>query len=433
MTVSEPAPPLGTKKRLFYGLGLKDWAIYRSTWLAWRAVDRTVFRTRVQGLEGLDPDGPTLLLSNHVGMLDPFWVALHLWRPSRFMAATSVLKIPVLGPYLGALGAFPKMKFVKDRDSMRTLAEHYDNGHVVTLFPEGLRSWTGRPGEIHEGIGRLIKRLDARVIFGRIRSGYLVHPRWAKYPRYIPVDIDYHGPVRYPAHLSPEAITADVRQHLHVEPRRDPSRFAFGFRLAEGLPTLLWACPRCFALDGLQVDRRDRDCVRCETCRSRWRLDLDTVLHGEDGVESMTVAEAHDRIEAHFGRPPVLEPDRYRSDGVVAVHPRATLHHVPHRGKQRPVASGALHVQPDGVHLHHDGGPWRAPFSELLSVSTEVAGQVFLRRASEDERGELFRLEVPDQSSYKWGRLLKDWLHHHRGELPTPSALAQPEVSKAGP
>ena len=56
MTVSEPAPPLGLPKRPFYGLGPKDWAIYRSTWWVWRAVDFSVFRTRVKGLENLDPD-----------------------------------------------------------------------------------------------------------------------------------------------------------------------------------------------------------------------------------------------------------------------------------------------------------------------------------------------------------------------------------------
>jgi 1-acyl-sn-glycerol-3-phosphate acyltransferase len=414
MTVAEPAPPSETKKRLFYGLTPASWAIYRTTWWIWWAFERVAFRTRVKGLDRIDPDGPLLLLSNHASMFDPFWVALHLFRPSRFMAASSLLRMPVVGPYLKALGSFPKMKYVKDRESMRTLAEHYENGHVVTLFPEGVRSWTGRQVEVQPGIGRLIKRLDARVLFGRIRSGYIAHPRWATYPRWVPIDIDYFGPVRYPDHLSAEEITEDVRKHIEVEPTRDRSRRSFGFRLAEGLPTLLWACPRCFAPDSLKVPRRDRDSIGCTACGAQWRLDIDTVLHGLDGAPTLTVAEAHDAIYHHFGRPPILDRAAWESDGLIAAHPEVHLHRHPLRGRPHRFATGELRVDRDGVHLHHAGGPWRAPFDELLSVSTEVAGKLYLRKQGDTDRGDLYRLEVPDQSSYKWGTLLTAWLDHHR-------------------
>ena len=418
MTVAEPAPPAEIKKRLFYGLSPTSWAIYRATGWVWWAFERVAFRTRVRGLDKVDEDGPLLLLSNHASMFDPFWVALHLFRPSRFMAASSLLRMPVVGPYLKALGSFPKMKYVKDRESMRTLAEHYENGQVVTLFPEGVRSWTGRQVEVQPGIGRLIKRLDARVLFGRIRSGYIAHPRWAKYPRWVPIDIDYVGPLKYPDHLTPEEITEDVRQHIKVEPARDPSRRAFGFRLAEGLPTLLWACPRCFTPDSLAVPRRDRDSIACATCGASWRLDIDTVLHGHDGAPTLTVAEAHDAIFDHFGRPPILDRAAWESDGLIAAHPQVSLHLHPASGRPKRVATGALQVGRDGIALHHAGGPWRAPFDELLSVSTEVAGQLFVRKQGATDRGELFRLELPGQSPYKWGMLLKGWLEHHRNDQP---------------
>ena len=415
MTVSQPAPPLGLTRKPFYGLHPVSWAIYRATWWIWWMVDKVMFRTRCEGLETLEDGGPVLLLSNHVGLLDPFWVALHIWRPSRFMAASSVLKIPVIGPYLGVLGAFPKMKYVKDREAMKTLTDHYDNGHVVTVFPEGVRTWTGRPGLILPGIGRLIKRLDARVLYGRIRSGYYILPRWAKYPRYVPLEIDYFGPVTYDAALSEEAITEDVRMHLDVQPVRDTSRVAFGFRLAEGLTDLLWACPSCFSLESLRVQGWRRRDIGCVDCGATWRLDVDTVLNGLGDAPTLRVDAAYDQIRAHFGDPPVFDPERQERDGVVAHADLVRVRHMRHSGAPALVAEGALEVQADRLRVRGAGDAvWELDFDDLLSVSTEVGSQVFLRRASEHPRGDLYRLETPGHASLKWGTLLQAWHRSHR-------------------
>lgn len=416
MSAAVPSPHSDAKPRPFYGLRPGSWAIYRSTWWCVWAIDRLAFRTRTKGLEAMPKAGPVLLLSNHVGLLDPFQVALHMYRPSRFMAATSVLNIPVIGKWLGALGAFPKMKYIKDRDSMRTLADHYDNGHVVTLFPEGVRTWTGEPMPVLPGIGRLIKRLNARVVFGRIKSGYLLAPRWARYPRYIPLDIEYIGPVEYPEHLTADEITADVREKIAVQPVRDKSRFAFGFRLAEGLPELLWACPHCKTLDALVVPRRDRDTVSCESCRSTWRLDLDAVLNGLDGAPTMTIQEAHGTLQAHFGRPAILDRQRYDRDGVIGTHPAAAVRHFPRRGERRVVARGVMTIDEGGIRVGgtSETAPWECSFENLLAVSTEVGDQIFVRRAGGSDSGDLFRLEVGRQSTYKWGSLLQDWHRHHK-------------------
>ena len=299
---------------------------------------------------------------------------------------------------------------------MRTLAEHYERGHVVTLFPEGVRTWSGEPMPVLPGIGRLIKRLNARVIFGRMKSGYLHAPRWARYPRYLPLDIEYAGPFEYPDHLTPEQITEDVRAQLHVEPVRDKSRFAFGFRLAEGLPELLWACPRCHALDALDVPKSDRDTIACRACRSRWRLDLDAVMNGLDGAPTMSVQAAHRALKAHFGSPVVLDRHRFEQDGVIGTHPRVTVRHIPRAGAPSVVATGPMCVDRAGIRVGGtpDEPAWATPFPDLLAVSTEVGDQLFVRRRGAAESGDLYRLEVGRQSTYKWGNLLQEWQRAHR-------------------
>lgn len=411
--VAQPAAPDPRPKQPLYGLSLGRYAVYRATWLVCRAISRLVFRTRATGLDNLD-DGPLLLLSNHVGLLDPFWVGLPMWRPCRFMAATSVCDLPVLGPYLQALGAFPKMKGVKDPDSMRVLADHYDNRLVVTLFPEGVRTWTGAPMPIHDGIGRLIKRLNARVMFVQIRSGYQVMPRWAKYPRYVPLDLNYVGPVTYDASLSAQEIAADVSRHLSFEPTRDRSRFAAGFRLAEGLPQLLWACPVCHAQESLQVQGWRRRDVACSACSASWRLDIDAVLHGHGDTPSLSVRDAYEGIQAYFGDPPLL--DRARTgDGVVARARRARLRHIQGRKGGPVVGQGTLQVHRDRLVLGADGQAFEIPFDQVKSVSVDVGSQVMVRCQGDTPRGTVYRLEVPDESALKWGSVLEGWIGRFKG------------------
>ncbi len=403
-----------SERRPFWGLSPQSWALYRSVWLAWRAVDRVAFRNTPTDVDKVPGDGPVLLLANHVGLLDPFWVGINLWRPCRFMAATSAFRIPAVGPLLAGLGAFPKMKYVKDRESMRTLASHYDAGHVVMLFPEGVRTWDGRPMPVLPGIGRLIKRMNARVVYARIGSGYLVSPRWARFPRFVPLEITYDGPYTYDADLSAEAITEDVRAKLRVEPRRDTSRFAWGYRLAEGLPTLLWACPSCLAHDALEVPRRDGDRVRCRSCAATWRVDLDAVLNGEGGVDTLSIAEACDRLAAHVGSPAVLDRARFEAEGVIAEATVAMVRRVEHDGPPAPPLTGHLLATSEEVRITPIAGqPWRARFADVLSVSTEVGDQLLVRLPGETSRGRVFRIEVPGQSTLKWGTVFSSWYRHH--------------------
>lgn len=375
--------------------------VYRCTWLLLRCVDTLLFRTRARGLEHGDPTGPLLLLSNHVSVLDPFCVGLQLWRPCRFMAATSVCKLPLIGPYLQTLGAFPKMKFVKDRDSMRALDDHYRQGLAVTLFPEGVRTWDGRGMPVQPGIGRLIKRMDARVLFARLNTAYLVMPRWAKYPRYVPLEIDYEGPFQYEESATAEEIAADVAARLQVTPKRDTSRFAFGFRLAEGLPELLWACPSCFAQESLEVVGLRRRDIRCTGCGCGWRLDIDHQLHPTHEATLLTVTEAYARIQARFGPRPVLSPER-SAEGVLAAAPMARLRRMADRCV---AAEGALTLHVDHLCVGGD----RLNFDEIWSVSVDIGSQVMLRCASQSPKGVVLRLEVPGESALKWGTVLKAW------------------------
>lgn len=399
---------------MFEGLSASQWIVYRGTWLA---ISPLLGLARLRGFGHLDIPrrGPILLLSNHNTMIDPFMVGWLPRRPSRFMASAQPLKKPLLGRWLTALGAFPKQKFVKDRASMEQLQRLYDDGHLITIFPEGSRSWNGRPLDIGGGIGRLVKRIDAEVVIARLVSAHFLWPRWAKYPRFVPVHIEYEGPLRWPAEMSAEDITEDIRRRLTCTQRIPAGAVTIGWRMAHGLPAYLWACPSCFAEHGLRVHRKRGNRLVCVSCRAQWRLHVDTRLEALREHESFDVATAHDRLVEHFGGPPVIERERFARDGVALETDESRLLRArDDRNGFELVAEGRLRLTADGLEVGGEQG-WRLSHAEVVAVSVELGNKVQLRTGEA-----LFRLELSEDKVLKWGHFIHEWRCAVQGLARTP-------------
>ena len=321
-------------------------------------------------------------------------VGVPINRGVKPMASAGLLRVPILGTFLKAVGCFPKEKFTKDRKSMKMLQQHYDNGYVVLLFPEGNRSWNGETAEINPGIGRLIKRMDCKVVYARINSGYLHHPRWAHYPRWIPIEATYDGPHEY-SEQSAEEITADVQARLQVKPHLKKPARVWGFRMAHGLTDYLWACPKCITTEALDVPRRRGNTVRCTSCKAEWEIDVFSMMNGSS---TLSVGDAFRRIEGKLGTPPVVDAERLEETGIILSGPSAKLYTIP-RNTNRPALAfeAELQLRGEGLRMLSGGTViWDAPFTELGAFSIEVANTLHFRVG-----GVLFRAVVAGQSPLK--------------------------------
>jgi len=397
MSESSPRRGRGLALRVFYRI---CWSLLiPAAWFRWRL--------QARGREKLPRDGPFLLLANHCSFFDPVFVAWPLWRPVNFMASSHLFRIPVLGTICAALGAFPKVKYVKDRDSMRTLVARYQRGEVVVLFPEGERTWDGRQLTVLPGIGRLVRRMNARVVYCRILTGHLHRPRWATTTRSLPVIVEYDGPYTYPPEMTAEEITAEVSLRLRIDPHPPVPRATFGRRLAEGLPQYLWACPACKVTEGLSVAGAARDEVRCADCGARWRVGLGGRLHPAAGeAPALDVVAAYDRISAHFGELPVADARRRDETGAVLECARLRVGQVA-RGQREPspVADGPARLTPERLEiLGEDGVAWSIELVSLKAVVMELGGVLHLR--TEDT---IFQLDPEGQSTLKWRHFIEPW------------------------
>ena len=396
--MAESASPRGSLPGRWHGIGA---ARYLGWWLTRLALTPLVFglwRIRVKGTETLPKDGPYLLLPNHTSLVDPIWVAARIGRPSHFMAASQLWRTPWVGKLIAFFGAFQKEKGARDRESMKRVAELYAQGQIVTIFVEGQRSWDGRLNPIGEGVGRLIQRLGARVVFAKVTTGHLHQPRWSTRMRWVPVEITYAPPVEYGPEWTPAAITADVVERLTIDPQPRLSGLVFGRFRARGLPTHLWGCPSCRELGGMEARGRWENDVACRHCGARWSVDLESRLHGQEGAPDLTLVEARERLEAHLGHPPQHPGE---AEGVVLSGAQGAISRLV-RGDAGPtlLAQGPLRLSPEALHV----GDWSLDLRELRSAFMQVGAVLQLRTADQ-----LLQLDTGSDSTAMWLHFLLAW------------------------
>ena len=106
----------------------------------------------VRGQENIPARGPVFLAVNHRAYMDPPYLSMVTKRQLHLMAKEELFKIPVFGPYIKALGAFPVKRGAADRGAIRQAMDELKAGHVLGIFPEGTRA---DPGTLHARRARL--------------------------------------------------------------------------------------------------------------------------------------------------------------------------------------------------------------------------------------------------------------------------------------
>jgi 1-acyl-sn-glycerol-3-phosphate acyltransferase len=118
--------------------------IYRFCRAAVILLARTAWGMRVVGAENVPLHGPLIVACNHVAYLDPPLLGAAAPRRISYMAKIELFRIPVLGPLIRALGAFPVDRSKGDVGAIRVSVRTLREGVAVGIFPEGGRNPDGR-------------------------------------------------------------------------------------------------------------------------------------------------------------------------------------------------------------------------------------------------------------------------------------------------
>ncbi|MFA5315864.1 MAG: lysophospholipid acyltransferase family protein [Dehalococcoidales bacterium] len=125
---------------------------------------RVLTHYRVLGLENVPQQGPLLVVANHLSLADPPLLGVSLGRPVTFMAKRELFRFPVIGYVLKRFGAFPVNRGRLDLVAMRWTYRLLGDGNALVMFPEGMRSPTGRLRTAFRGAAQIAVRADVPIL-----------------------------------------------------------------------------------------------------------------------------------------------------------------------------------------------------------------------------------------------------------------------------
>ncbi|MGH1349057.1 MAG: 1-acyl-sn-glycerol-3-phosphate acyltransferase [Nannocystales bacterium] len=132
-----------------------------------RALVHTLYRFKKTQLRHV-PQGPAVLVCNHVSFADAVIVGAAFRRPVRFVMDHRIYKHPALRWFFDAVGVIP---IARAKDDPELLAQAYNRiaaalrrGELVCIFPEGMITHDGALNQFRDGITRIVERTPVPVV-----------------------------------------------------------------------------------------------------------------------------------------------------------------------------------------------------------------------------------------------------------------------------
>jgi 1-acyl-sn-glycerol-3-phosphate acyltransferase len=164
------------------------------------------FDFKVHGREHVPSRGGALLICNHQSYLDPVLVGVQLRRHVSFIAKSQLFEMPGLGWLIPRLNTFPVRRGESDVSAIKEALRRVHEGQILTMFPEGTRSWDGNLLPIQAGIALMVKRAEAPVIPAVVDGSGRAWGRGRKFPRGAPVRLMYGPPMELGKKKGPQIV-----------------------------------------------------------------------------------------------------------------------------------------------------------------------------------------------------------------------------------
>ena len=155
--------------------------LYDFCYLTWPPLFRLFLRMEVFGRENIPEEGPVVIASNHLSLLDPPILGAAATRKIHFMAKSELFKPAWFGALIRKLGAFPVKRGEMDREAIKTGLTILKENKVLAVFPEGTRSKDGELGRAGGGAFMMGVKRKAKIVPACIYGTDISrHPGWPK-------------------------------------------------------------------------------------------------------------------------------------------------------------------------------------------------------------------------------------------------------------
>jgi len=180
------------------------------------ALCRAYFGLELVGVEHIPATGPLIVTPNHQTYADPPLVSIPVRRRVHYMAWSRLFEIPLFGPFIRLLRAFPVQIESSDPRAAREAVRLLQAGQVVMIFPEGERSPDGRVQRFKPGAFRLAASLAAPVLPVTIAGGHDAWPLGRLLPRPRRITITYHRTLHPDPSLGPRQAAGDLARRAYA-------------------------------------------------------------------------------------------------------------------------------------------------------------------------------------------------------------------------
>lgn len=161
-------------------------------------------RPKVQGMEHLPVDGPAILASNHLAVMDSFYLPLVVRRRITFLAKQEYftgtgIKGRFLAWFYTVVGQVPIDRTDADaaQAALTTAERILGQGKLLGMYPEGTRSPDGRLYKGKTGLARLALETGVPVIPVAMVGTNIVNPPGAKTLRFAQVEVRFGKPMDF--------------------------------------------------------------------------------------------------------------------------------------------------------------------------------------------------------------------------------------------
>lgn len=142
------------------------WLIRNIAWF----LCRIIFPTKVIGAENIPAEGPVLLCSNHVSLIDPVLLACSFKRRVTFMAKKELFGTKFTNWFFRSLGMVPVDRGASDIQALRVCLEVLSEGGLLGIFPQGHRYKQDEKREIQNGAALMALRSKATVVAAHVSA-----------------------------------------------------------------------------------------------------------------------------------------------------------------------------------------------------------------------------------------------------------------------
>jgi len=216
------------------------------------------------------PDGPFILVCNHVTDLDPLLIGCGFRTQMYFLASEHIMRQGFVSKLLQwGLSPITRQKGGSAAGAVKAMLRVVKEGGNIAFFPEGNRTWDGVTQSFPESTGKLIRSSGASLITYKLSGAYFASPRWsgnsARKGRTKGEIVHIYSPEELRSMTVAEinrAIADDIHEDAYESAKHKACVYN-GRDLAEHLETFLFICPKCGKLHSLESKGDRFSCTGC--------------------------------------------------------------------------------------------------------------------------------------------------------------------------